>query len=159
MKLLQEAEFELSEALNLLVEFSGNSKEEVFGYSKVKGMVETRNKLRKELETATKLTRPIVQPKYTKGDWQITGETANMIIVKSIHASTGHKRTVAQIPFTTSRQDEMFGITDLHDAKLIANAPKLKQIAEMFFDYLENGDGKGGITHGIIAETLKAIND
>lgn len=155
--LLQEAEFELSNAIDLIVEFSGCTRAEVLQFSKVKGIVETQKALQKELELGKKLIRPVAPVKHTRGEWTITGETANMIIVKSIH-SNGNKRTVAKIPFTTDAQDEKFGMTDHFDAKLIKNAPVLKQIAEMFFDHLGNGK-KEGIVQDIVAKTLKDINE
>lgn len=153
MNLLQEAQLELSNAIDLIVEFSGCTRSEVLGFSKVKGMVETL----KKLESTEKISRPVSVPKYTQGEWTITGETANMIIVKSIHQN-GNKRTVAKIPFTTEAQDEKFGMTDHFDSKLIKNAPKLKQIAEMFFDTLSNDPNSGTYIKGIISEVLTDIN-
>jgi len=96
--------------------------------------------------------RPNVVIKHTGGDWEITGETSNMIIVKAILAN-GKKRTVAKIPFTTDAQEEHFGMSDHFDAKLIKNAPKLKMIAEMYFDKLRSD----GLEHELIGQLVSGV--
>ena len=87
--------------------------------------------------------------KHTKGDWQILGqdfyvkdEDGNDIEVSSINGSQGEE--IALVSFDNVSLDE--GEANM---KLIKTAPKLRQVAEMFYDSL-----KDGLVKDLVKETL-----
>ena len=90
-------------------------------------------------------TRPVVVNQYTQGEWSIDPKASLRI--------TNGKTTICSIPYGNSQSLE----EEQANTRLIANAPKLHQFAEMLFDML-NGKGEDSIVLDALTKVLNDIN-
>ena len=97
--------------------------------------------------TSPKRNRPVVVHQHTKGDWLI-GKWG-----EKIH---NNNKTICFF----IRQGGTLTEQNRHDARLISQAPKLLQIAEMFFDFMSNNIDKfkHSLPYSVTADTLNEIN-
>ena len=107
-------------------------------------------KLAREINANAKRNRnkrPVVVHKHTKGEWKIDKYT------EVIYSVEEKKR----ICFFT-RQGTVSSEQNKHDARLISQAPTLLQIAEMYFDSMQDKGMEDSIPYKVTLETLKKIN-
>ena len=91
-----------------------------------------------------KTTRPVVIHKHTSGEWK-------------------KAQNVYGEPLIVDENNEIiakFSLRDEHKAnrELCLAAPKLIQIAEMFFDYMKSKGETNSLSFQITSETLNELN-
>lgn len=97
--------------------------------------------------------RPIKESTQTPGNWITVEHTPNVTKICSESDPMGH-REIARI-FKDGRSDVEFR----SNARLMAEAPKLLEFAEMLFDKLKTEGGEGSIVFNELIKTLTKIKE
>jgi hypothetical protein len=70
-----------------------------------------------------------MEKKYSEGVWKPICKNTSYIMIKATKESS-KKRTVAMVPLTTAKQQEEFGLSDIHDAHIISLCPEMVSVID-----------------------------
>jgi hypothetical protein len=101
-------------------------------------------KMKTELEKRKKVSRPITAHKHTEGEWRCESDGNRQF---NIISKDGWNLLNNESDFDKQEAN----------AKLMVIAPKLLEIAEMFFDKMKGTDAEGSLPFNIVLETLNKL--
>lgn len=101
-------------------------------------------KMKAELEKRKKVSRPITAHKHTEGEWRCESDGNRQF---NIICKDGWNLLNNESDFDKQEAN----------AKLMVIAPKLLEIAEMFFDKMKGTDEEGSLPFNITLETLNRL--